>query len=120
MTTKILPSLQYGSVVWRKIATMSAFIFDQENEELLVKWLQAHPLTFFRTASVEHTDREGVFHVWLPLLDDNKDWKMPYDKYRRGKDPEILPSAYDHNVVQHWLTIAEPFVVEMHIKVKNG
>ena len=95
MTTKILPSLQYGDVIWRKIATMSFWIFDSDNSELVQQWLNAHPLTFFRTASIEKVEREGVFHVWLPMLDDNKHWKMPYDKYRRGKDPEVLPLAYD-------------------------
>jgi hypothetical protein len=120
MNTKIIDSLTYGPVVWRKIATMSIFTFAAEDPDQFAHWNKAHPKTFFRTMSVERTDKEGVFHVWLPLLDDNREWKMPSDRYRRTKEPTFLPTAYDHNAVNHWINFAKPFLLEIFIELPEG
>lgn len=118
MTTKILPSMCTfgGDVVWRKIATMSAYTFDVEVDlDLYERWNKAHPMKFFRTASVEKTDTNGIFHVWLPLLEDNRNWKPKEDKYRRGKVPDVYPNCYDENALNHWLNFAEPFLIEKFV-----
>jgi hypothetical protein len=117
MNTKILPDMTFGGdVIWRKIVTLSAFTFDCEKDtELYDRWNKAYPNSFFHTFSIERTEQQGIFTVWLPLLKDNENWKPKYDRYRRTKVPKVLPIAYDDNAINHWLNLAEPFIIENHI-----
>lgn len=130
---KIIDSFSYGKVKYRRICTMSIYTFDAESQpDKAEAFLKAHPKNVFSALSVERTDDPGIFHVWLPLARDNKDWivdgtRLASENHSLNRKlPTSLPCGIKSKSVLLWLenvlefiTYTNPIIDELKEEVKQ-